>query len=201
MCIAGLASAYTLTRKDRISMIIYSIYRVVNKVNGKVYIGFDSNWPKRKQSHYYNHRAKSCPKWSFYNALKKYGWENFQWDVIYQSKEKHHTLKEMESFFIEQYDSFRNGYNQTNGGEGTFGKLQSIENKRKQSQRRKSMNEKSRWYNNGKVNKFSSEHPGIDWILGRINQKPSTKGYKWYNNGIEQRLTNKQPEGWIPGML
>jgi len=187
-------------------MVIYSIYKATNKVNNKVYIGFDYNWPSRKQTHFYNHRSKSCPKWAFYGALKKYGWDNFIWEVIYQSKEKEHTLKTMENYFINEYRSYIGfsgcmGYNSTLGGEGTFGKFQSKKNKQKMSDVITERNKKSNWYNNGTENKFVSENPGDGWALGRINQKPTTNGCKWYNNGVEQVLTKNPPDGWIKGML
>ena len=99
-------------------MIIYSIYKATNKINGKVYIGFDSNWPNRQTDHKHNYKTK---RFKFYNAIKKYGWDNFEWEIIYQSKDGEYCLNHMESYFIEQYDSFKNGYNSTIGGEGTLG--------------------------------------------------------------------------------
>ena len=187
-------------------MNIYSIYKATNKINNKVYIGIDKNWPNRKQTHFYNHRSKSCPKWAFYNAIKKYGWDNFEWSVIYQSKDMEHTLKVMENYFINEYRSYIGfsdckGYNSTLGGEGTFGKFQSEKMKKEQSIKISERNKKSNWYNNGIENKFVQKHPGKDWFVGRINQKPSTNGCKWYNNGIEQLLTRNPPDGWIKGML
>jgi group I intron endonuclease len=109
-------------------MIIYSIYKVVNKINGKVYIGFDSNWPKRKEEHYYylNKRQQT-----FYCALRKYGWENFEWCVIYQSKDGKHCLQVMERYFITEYNSFNSGYNETFGGEGSLGRILTEETKNK----------------------------------------------------------------------
>jgi len=100
-------------------MNIYSIYKATNKTNGKCYIGFDSKWPRR----FYEHRSpvNYNKKYKFYNAMRKYGLDNFEWSVIYQSKDREHTLKEMETFFIKQYDSMKNGYNSTLGGEGQFG--------------------------------------------------------------------------------
>lgn len=201
MWFAVLEYPTTLTLIGAISMIIYSIYKVVNKINGKVYIGFDSNWPNRQKTHYYKSSSNKASHFHFHHAIRKHGWNSFDWEIIYQSKDKEHTLKIMEPFFIEQYDSFENGYNQTLGGEGSFGKLQSEKNKKFLSEKLRLRNKNSRWYNNGIRNTFSDKHPGIDWVLGRINQKPSTKGYKWYNNGVEQKLTNVQPEGWILGML
>jgi group I intron endonuclease len=104
-------------------MNIYSIYKATNKINGKVYIGFDSNWPHRKNCHksYHKRNNQKESKNKFYRALRKYGWENFQWLVIYQSKDKEYTKNIMENYFINEYDSFKNGYNSTLGGDGTFG--------------------------------------------------------------------------------
>jgi len=100
-------------------MSIYSIYKATNIKNGKIYIGFDSSWPKRKNAHKCYHKKSSENK--FYRAIKKYGWKSFEWEVIYQSKDREHTLKIMENFFINQYNSFKNGYNSTLGGDGTLG--------------------------------------------------------------------------------
>lgn len=112
-------------------MSIYTIYKSVNKLNGKVYVGFDSQWPKRITIH---KSASKKEDYKFYRAIRKYGWNNFEWSVIYQSKEKNHTLNEMESYFINQYDSFYNGYNSTLGGDGVFGLILSEESRKKISQ-------------------------------------------------------------------
>jgi group I intron endonuclease len=115
-------------------MNIYSIYRATNIITGKVYIGFDSNWPHRILAHKSNSKKY---KSKFYDSINKHGWENFVWELLYQSKDRFHTLNEMEKYFVEQFDSFREGYNSTLGGEGTFGKKQSDENKRLLSESRR----------------------------------------------------------------
>lgn len=51
-------------------------------------------------------------------AIKKYGPENFVFEVIYQSKEKEHTLLEMEAYFINYYNTMKAGYNMSIGGKG-----------------------------------------------------------------------------------
>lgn len=101
-------------------MNIYTIYKAVNQSNNKTYIGFDSNWPHRKNCHKCYFKKGDT---KFYRAIKKYGWESFQWTILYQSKDKKHTKDVMESYFIEEYNSFKNGYNSTLGGDGTFGIL------------------------------------------------------------------------------
>jgi predicted GIY-YIG superfamily endonuclease len=99
-------------------MNIYSIYKAVNKQNGKIYIGFDSSWPRRKWEHKSAFKKKNS---KFYFAIRKYGLDSFEWEVIYQSKERNHTLKIMENHFITEYDSYKKGYNSTKGGDGVFG--------------------------------------------------------------------------------
>lgn len=99
-------------------MNIYTIYKATNKINNKSYIGYSSDWKSRKRIH--KHIAdKNKKNYPFYNAIRKYGFDNFTWEVLYQSKEKLHTLEEMESFFICEYHTLApNGYNMKTGGEG-----------------------------------------------------------------------------------
>jgi group I intron endonuclease len=99
-------------------MNIYSIYKATNKTNGKCYIGFAVNYNKRIKQHkkFFNKK-----KTKFYDAIRSYGWNNFEWEIIYESKDSKHCLSVMEPFFIKQYDSIKFGYNMTEGGGGTLG--------------------------------------------------------------------------------
>lgn len=99
-------------------MIIYSIYKVVNRVNGKVYIGYTDNFNRRKSSHKHHALVKKSNV-IFYKAIRKYGMENFDWTIIYQSKDKNHCKNTMEKFFIKENNCrIPNGYNITPGGDG-----------------------------------------------------------------------------------
>lgn len=99
------------------------IYRVTNTVTNKVYIGFTSTALKNRITHH-KHNAlvlKLTPK--FYKSIRKHGWENFVWDIIYVSKDRDHCLKSMEPYFIKEYDSIKTGYNMSVGGDGgVFGR-------------------------------------------------------------------------------
>lgn len=114
---------------------IYTIYMATNLINGKHYIGFASSWPKRKHVHHYetfNESNKSYGTY-FHNSIRKYGWDNFEWKILYQSKDKGHTLKVMEPYFIKEYVTFfreGNGYNMTPGGEGRLGHIPWNKNKK-----------------------------------------------------------------------
>jgi hypothetical protein len=104
----------------------YVIYKATNTMNQKVYVGFDSNWPRRKAQHKHNVIYGTETSNAFYNAVRKYGWENFVWEVIYESADGDHTLKVMENHFILEHNAYiyaenSNGYNMTLGGEGTVG--------------------------------------------------------------------------------
>jgi group I intron endonuclease len=113
-------------------MKIYTIYRITNLINNKVYIGFDSSWPRRKAQHKNIAKYYVGTNVSLYNAIKKHGWDNFVWDIIYQSTDGDYTKNTMESYFITEYNSFvyavdSNGYNMTLGGEGILGHQKSQE--------------------------------------------------------------------------
>jgi len=104
---------------------IYSIYKATNTITGKCYIGFDSNWPNRQRDHKKESSQKKS-KLIFHKAIRKYGWNNFEWSILYQSLDGDHCLNVMEKYFIAQNNSHyklksSNGYNMTFGGEGTQG--------------------------------------------------------------------------------
>ncbi len=99
---------------------MYSIYQAINKVNNKSYIGFDSKWPRRRRIHKWLALTKKVNTY-FHKAIRKYGWNNFEWKILFQSSNLEETLNIQENFFIEKYNSYNQGYNLTKGGEGTLG--------------------------------------------------------------------------------
>lgn len=119
----------------------YTIYKATNIQNGKCYIGFDSKWPARIQSH---KTASVKGRTLFYAAIRKYGWESFLWEVLYQSWDKQHCLTAMEPYFISEYSSYKGaGYNMTKGGEGANGYTFTEEVKRKMSESNKGKSKSS----------------------------------------------------------
>lgn len=103
---------------------MYYIYKYTNKINGKSYIGQTNNIQKRKNGH---RSAAYNPKDFNYNnafhlALRKYGEENFDFEIIEEISEEfgRDYLNERERFFIQLFKSHvsENGYNITWGGDG-----------------------------------------------------------------------------------
>jgi group I intron endonuclease len=113
-------------------MKIYSIYKATNKNNGKSYIGFTGQSLRiRKYQHLRDSRFSEC---LFYHAIRKYGWETFEWEIICQSLDGNYLMTVMEPYFIEYYDSFKTGYNMTKGGDkgpSHLGKKRTEETKQK----------------------------------------------------------------------
>lgn len=91
------------------------IYLVTNKINGKQYVGFTGRNLDRRIS---EHSAKVSygSQCYFHNALRKYGVDAFDWDVIFEHDDADFTLKVMEPYYIEWFDTLENGYNSTPGG-------------------------------------------------------------------------------------
>lgn len=91
------------------------IYEIINDVNGKKYIGkteFDIN--KRFAEHCndaFKERNENRP---LYRAMRKYGVEHFHIQLV----EETDNPEEREIYWIEEKQTFSNGYNATLGGEG-----------------------------------------------------------------------------------
>lgn len=99
------------------------IYKFTNRINGKVYIGQTYNLQTRLNSH----KSKALnTKNKFYNAVRKYGWENFEFSILStitaNTKEELSTLLDkLEIEYIRQYNSYKSGYNSTLGGHSKRG--------------------------------------------------------------------------------
>ena len=98
----------------------YSVYVHINKINNKRYYGITSQKPKdrwRNGKGYKNHKNNKKDTY-FYNAIRKYGWDNFKHEVLFEGLTKEEACL-LEQCYIVLYDTTnRNkGYNRTTGGE------------------------------------------------------------------------------------
>lgn len=90
------------------------IYVAENLINGKTYVGQTiQKWPLRKNGHIGNPDKYSAID----RALKKYGSENFKWDIIDRTDDQN-TLNMLERLQISRYESMTThwGYNICEGG-------------------------------------------------------------------------------------
>lgn len=105
------------------------IYQYLNTANNKSYIGQTTDLVNRKSKH------RGCSiyvKNKFYNAVRKYGWDTFNFNILVEIEadtieDCSRQLDFLESFYILLYDSFNNGYNSTTGGHTPRGMKRSEE--------------------------------------------------------------------------
>lgn len=105
------------------------IYKTTNLINGKIYVGQDSN----NDPDYLGSGVYIC------NAIKKYGKENFKKEVLCECLDQK-DLNEKEIYWIKSLNSKDpNGYNLTDGGHGggLLGWIPSKETREKMSKSKK----------------------------------------------------------------
>lgn len=111
------------------------IYKILNKINGMMYVGKSTDMEKRWKRHLYLLKAGKDSCKYLQSAWNKYGFDNFQFGIIEEtSLEK---LDEKEVFYINKYDTHytKNGYNISYGGKSPMlGRHHTEDTKRKISE-------------------------------------------------------------------
>lgn len=93
------------------------IYKITNSINYKIYIGKTINLQKRIAK--YKRSLKKESSQNIIKSMKKYGFENFMFEIIYEC-ESLDELNDKEKYFINSFNSMNEevGYNMTSGGDG-----------------------------------------------------------------------------------
>jgi group I intron endonuclease len=185
------------------------IYKVTNKVNGKCYVGQTiQKLEKRIQGHLKESKMENNRP--FLLSIKKYGIDNFLFEVIDTAKNLI-ELDDKEIYWIDKYNTISpHGYNITKGGQGK--KIESTEELKKSistglksSQKwqttlnseeyKRKMNENFFYSNKGK--KFKQEHKEKIWLKNKdrvleFNKKTSKKWIIVDKDNNILRLTGKE---------
>ena len=114
------------------------IYIFKNNLNGKCYIGQSVCIRSRIKQHFYSIRAKDKDL-PLYRAIEKYGLHNFTIDILEkfepeQNLSREELIKKLDTLeikYIKEYDSYKNGYNCTVGGDYRVLGLKMTEQQRK----------------------------------------------------------------------
>lgn len=186
--------------KRDLTNIIGYIYKITSP-NGKIYIGQTINKKQRKY-HYNSGDYKQQIK--LWNNVNFYDWnpaETFEIiEKCYCGKEKC-ILNEKEIYWIKYYDSFKNGLNCNEGGNGNLGHIPSIESRKKMSDskigvkhteernKRKSEYTKGRTHTEESKKKMSENK--IKNMTDAVKEKIS-KGLKGNKNGIGNKGNAKK---------
>ena len=167
------------------------IYKAVNKLNGKVYIGKTILSLHQRKTGHLNYVNNQNSETYFHRAIRKHGADNFEWSIIQTCITETH-LSLAEQAYIELYNM--NGiklYNMTEGGDGVrlcgekngfYGKKHSQETidhwyevrkgKTPSIETRKKLSDKSSGENNAM---YGIRHP--EELLKQIADKHRGKNY------------------------
>lgn len=159
------------------------IYQARNRLNNKVYIGQTIfSLEVRTKRHKYDTNKISHKNNYFYNALRKYGWDSFEWSILEENVDPV-DLNSRETHWITKLDTYKNGYNsRSGGGQRTEVSLETKEKIRrtktgriltKEHKRKISLSSKGR-----KPSKLAQERSrlaslGNKWNLGRKHSQES----------------------------
>lgn len=97
---------------------IIGIYKIVNKINSKIYVGQSIDIYDRWQQHRYkaNNPKEKGFNQLIHQAMRKYGDDNFTFEIIEQCSQN--LLDEREKFWIAKLNTLApNGYNILQGGQ------------------------------------------------------------------------------------
>lgn len=119
---------------------IFSIYKITNLINNKIYIGITKRNPKIRFNEHFSNKNELL-----YKAKEKYGKDNFLLEII-ESNVSEDMIDEKERYYIQLYKSLvPNGYNLSQGG---------ISNKSISEQGKQKLKKCNLGINNPKCNKY-----------------------------------------------
>lgn len=149
------------------------IYKATNKINGYSYIGYAIEGLKeRKPDHEW--LAKNGSNCYFHKALRKYGFDNFDWIILEHNISDFEILKDLEKYWIREFGTKApKGYNLTDGGDGSLGCKPTKEVIRK----RKETRTKNGWWKNPIETKYKISI--------------SMKGKKAWNKGLTKETDDR----------
>ena len=171
---------------------IQYIYKIENKLNGKVYIGKTKDLEKRIYQHRRNVGKK---RHRLYDAILHYTWDNFLVEIIDKTEG---DIDELEKHYIKQYNSITEGYNYTEGGEGgdTFTHKSEDEKnitRKKLSKAAKISNQKNIEKHRENTKKLWENPEYREKITKKLKEINQTEEYRTkISEGLKKRL--KEPE-------
>lgn len=103
----------------------YCIYRIVCFPTAKIYVGQSKRVQQRQSTHFQKLRKNKHHSQKLQAAFNKYGESAFFAEVI-EANIPPDKINERESHWIAFYNSFRDGYNMTPGGQDSGGNFKAI---------------------------------------------------------------------------
>jgi hypothetical protein len=197
--------------------VFYTIYKITNSVNGKIYIG------KHKTKNLNDGYMGSGKH--LRHSISKYGIENFKKEILFQfDNEAEMNAKEAE-LVTEEFCLREDTYNLCPGGNGGFGYINNnnltprFSSKKHKEESKNIMSEKSKAAHKSGILKPFTKSTRFDWV-GKTHSDDSREkisasmrgkntgsnnsqyGSLWITDGITSKKIKKTdpiPEGWNKG--
>lgn len=106
---------------------MYTVYCHINKLNNKKYVGITKQNINNRWRNGEGYKGQA-----FYNAIKKYGWEEFTHEILFTNLSRTEA-EEKEKYLIKKWNTQNSkfGYNASSGGESGNGGAKCTEHRRK----------------------------------------------------------------------
>jgi group I intron endonuclease len=92
------------------------VYKATNKVNGKGYVGSTTKTFTKRQHDHYKEALCYDSQHAFHRAIRKYGWDNFEWCVLFEgmtSEKEMYNYEHLCNLTHCTYTKYDRGYNMT----------------------------------------------------------------------------------------
>ena len=96
---------------------MFEVYKITFD-NNKSYIGYTSKGVMNRLTKH-KQNAEGGLDTHFYRAIRKYGLGKIKIKILWRGKNKEEA-QQKEKYFIDYYNTYTTGYNQTKGGDGGF---------------------------------------------------------------------------------
>ena len=164
----------------------YYVYIHINKLNNKTYIGITSQNPKVRWNNGYGYFNQK----KFYNAILKYGWDNFEHKIIFSGLTKEEAeMKEIELIKVYKSNQQEYGYNIANGGNcvGTCSEI---------TKQKISNANKGRIITDEAKMKMSKSKIGNTWNIGKECSKETREKISKANKGKQYDMDMNLIKKW-----
>jgi len=185
------------------------IYKATNLLNNKIYIGQTRQKLYERKSKHKRNALKSKRNTYFYNAIRKYGWRNFKWEILGYTYSKEELIKcEIEGIKFYNSNNKIYGYNSTKGGEGLQEPSEEVIEKLKKSGKKSKGRIPSKETRNkislGLYNYYTSnEGPNKDRKFSKESKLNMSNAQKriWSNKTYRNTMLKKRKEAWTEDRL
>ena len=168
---------------------MFSIYKITNKVNGKIYIGYTEKSPEERFAGHLSEARR--PRSPLQKALKKYGKDSFTVEAIFQHHDKDYVLNDREQYYIETYENIVGKENMYNVAPGGLGGDRSMSPRHKEYIKTRDITGKNNpFYGKSHTEENKAYLRKINLGKRRENYTPHNKGVPTPRHQVEKQIKN-----------